>query len=63
MHCKCMLGSVMDPHSSDVAHSCGESFAGVLSVRAAIRRTKAMLDAVYGLEHDQFNCYYQWLNK
>jgi len=22
-----------------------------------------MLDAVYELEHDELNCYYQWLNK
>ncbi len=35
-----MLCSVMDLHCSDVAHSCGGCFAGVLPVRAAIRRTQ-----------------------
>jgi hypothetical protein len=32
----------MDLHCSDVAHSCGGCFAGVLPVRAAIRRTQAV---------------------
>ena len=39
-HLKCMLCSVMDLHYSDVANSCGGCFAGVLPVRAAIRRTQ-----------------------
>lgn len=38
---KIMLCSVMDLHCSDVAHSCGGCFAGVLPVRSAIRRTQA----------------------